>query len=125
MSEWSDEDKEAVVKAYLDANPTPENSVEIVKQIAKEYERPANGVRIILSNEDVYIKKVVTSTPAAPAAGDKPKRVSKAESIAELTSAITDAGQDPDSEILDKLTGKAAQYFTGVIRGMQSTPEEE
>jgi hypothetical protein len=122
---WTDEEKDAVIKAYLAAEPTGENSVEIVKGIAEEYERPANGVRMILSKANVYVKKEVTPTKATAAEGDKPKRVSKADSIAELTSAITDAGQEPDSEILDKLTGKAAQYFTSVIRGMQSTPETE
>jgi hypothetical protein len=122
---WTDEEKDAVIKAYLAAEPTAENSVEVVKGIAEEYERPANGVRMILSKAQVYIKKEVTATKATAAEGDKPKRVSKAECIAELTSALTDAGQEPDSAILDKLTGKAAQYFTGVIRGMQGNTEEE
>ena len=32
---WDDEKKEAVVEAYKEANPTPETSIEIVKEIAR------------------------------------------------------------------------------------------
>ena len=42
-------------------------------------------------------------------------RVSKAAAVEALAAAITDAGQEADEEILSKLTGKAAQYFTAVI----------
>lgn len=125
MSEpWTDQEKDDVVKAYLAADPTPDNSVEIVKQIAQDFDRPANGVRMILTRADAYIAKAVTSTKTTTAEGDKPKRISKADAIADLTSAIVDAGQEADSEILSKLTGKAAVYFTGVIRGIQGTEEE-
>ena len=38
----------------------------------------------------------------------------------ELSQVIHDAGQTVDEEILDKLTGKAAVYFTGVLKGISS-----
>lgn len=121
MSGWTEEQKNKLIEKYKAANPTPENSMEIVKEIAEGLEdKTANGVRMILMQADVYIKKAAASaTGSGAAAGDssdKPKRVSKADAIAELESAITDAGQEISDEITSKLTGKAAQYFAGIIR---------
>lgn len=114
---WTDELKAQAVEMYEAAEPTPENSMEIVKEIADELEQSANGVRMILTKAGVYVKKA----PAAGAAsGGSSKssgggRVSKADAQAALTAAITDAGQEVDEEIISKLTGKAAQYFTTVL----------
>ena len=58
---WDDEKKAAVIEAYEGADPTPENSMEIVKDLADEYEESPNGVRMILTKAGVYVKK----TPAA------------------------------------------------------------
>lgn len=120
MSDWTPELKQEVIDAYKAANPTSENSMEIVKELAERFEKSPNGVRLILSKAEVYKKKAPgsASTGTTPAAGDKPKRVSKSDAIAELTSAIKDAGQEPDEEILVKLTGKAAQYFSGMFRAI-------
>lgn len=111
---WTDEKKAAVIEAYEQADPTPENSMEIVKEIAEEYEESPNGVRMILTKAGVYVKK----TPAA-GSGEKKAgggtRVSKAAAIEALSAALSDAGQEVDEEIVSKLTGKAAQYFTTVI----------
>mgnify|MGYP000299588729 CR=1 FL=1 len=116
---WTDEQKAEVIARYLDAEPTPENSMEIVAELAEEFEKTPNGVRLILSSANAYVKTGAKSggTASSAASSDKPKRVSKADAIAELTSAIEDAGQPLDEEILSKLTGKAAQYFTSVLRG--------
>jgi hypothetical protein len=38
-------------------NPTPENSMEIVKAIAEEMGQSPNGVRMILTKAGVYVKK--------------------------------------------------------------------
>jgi hypothetical protein len=114
---WDDTKKAEVVKAYEAAEPTPENSVEIVKQIAEDFEESPNGVRMVLTKAGVYIKKGVgaaaTSGGAAKATGGT--RVSKAGAQEALVSAITDAGQEVDEEIVSKLTGKAAQYFAALI----------
>jgi len=54
---WTDELKQEVIDAYLAQDPTPETSMEIVKDIAKEFEQSANGVRMVLSRAEVYVKK--------------------------------------------------------------------
>ena len=110
---WTDEQKEQAVAMYLEAGPTPENSMEIVKEIAEEMEQSPNGVRMILSKAEVYVKKVPTASESKSTGGGT--RVSKAAAIEALTNAISDAGADIDEEILGKLTGKAAMYFTGVL----------
>jgi hypothetical protein len=118
---WTDELKAEVIAKYEGAGPTPENSTEIIKDIAEEIEMSPNGVRMVLVQAGVYVKK----DPGAPATGktktastgDKPARVSKESAIADLTAAIEDAGKTVDADILSKLTGKAAVYFLGVIKG--------
>jgi hypothetical protein len=115
---WTDEQKTAVIEAYKAKNPTAETSVEIVKELATEYEQSPNGVRMVLVQAGVYLKKeasaATTDTKGAkPAEGTK--RVSKESSIAALKAAITAKGATVDDDILDKLTGKAAVYFTAVL----------
>jgi hypothetical protein len=118
---WTDEKKAEVIEAYESADPTPENSMEIVKEIAEQFEESPNGVRMILTKAGVYVKK----TPAAGASKSSGStgggtRVSKAAAVEALTAAISDAGQEVDEEILSKLTGKAAQYFTTVITAINN-----
>ena len=111
---WDDDKKAAVIEAYENANPTPETSMEIVKDIAEEYDESPNGVRMVLSKAEVYVKK----SAAAPAAGGKAAgggRVSKADAQEALIAALESAGAEVDEEIIGKLTGKAAQYFTKVL----------
>lgn len=118
---WTDEDKATAIKMYTDAEPTAQNSAEIVKQIAEHFTTSVNGVRMILTKAEVYIKidKTAGAAKATTADGkEAPKRVSKADAIEELNAAISDAGQEADDEIIAKLTGKAALYFAGVIRGI-------
>jgi hypothetical protein len=109
---WTDEQREEAITQYEDANPTAENSMEIVKEIAEDMEQSPNGVRMILTRAGVYIKKAETS---AKANGGGTARVSKAASQESLTAAIEDAGQTADQEIISKLTGKAAVYLTEII----------
>ena len=40
---WTDESKAEAVESYTDANPTPETSMEIVKQIADDLGESPNG----------------------------------------------------------------------------------
>ena len=111
---WDQEKKDAVIAAYQEQNPTPENSIEIVKEIAEEYDESPNGVRMILSKAEVYVKKA----PAAPSNGNGGgggTRVSKAAAQEALVTALTDMGAEVDEEIISKKTGKAAQYFTSVL----------
>lgn len=116
---WTDEQKQQVISKYQEANPTPETSTEIIKEIADEMELSPNGVRMVLVQADVYVKKAAagaaTTKPGAKTAEGKAPRVSKEASITALKEAIKAKGQTVDDEILDKLTGKAAIYFTGVL----------
>lgn len=112
MSDWTDELKEQVIEEYENADPTPENSMEIVQELAEKYEKTVNGIRMILSKAGVYVKK--SPAPKAASTKDKPAttRVSKESSIKALTDVINSAGLDLEEEIISKLTGKAAVYFT-------------
>lgn len=119
MSTWTPELKQTVIQKYQDANPTAENSTEIIKDIADEHELSPNGVRMVLMQAEVYVKKA--AGPAAKStgtakAGDGPKRVSKESAIADLKAAIVEAGAPVDDDILSKLTGKAAVYFLSVLQ---------
>lgn len=111
---WTDEDKQAVIDYYTDAEPTAETSIEIVKEIAEEFDQSPNGVRMILTKAGVYIKKAA-ATGGSKAEGTKSTRVSKAAAQEALTDAIVKAGHTADDDIISKLTGKAAQYFTGLF----------
>lgn len=119
MTTWTDELKAKAIEAYEAADPTPETSAEIVVSIAKELGQSPNGVRAILAKAAVYIKatpkKTGTTAASAKKDGTTPK-VSKADCVDALVAAINDIGQEPDMDIIEKLTGKAAQYFTTILR---------
>jgi len=119
---WDDAKKEKAVKLYQEAEPTPETSVEIVKSVADELGETANGVRMILSKAGVYVKAAAATPGAAkkPATGDKAPKVSKEDKIAALSAQISALGLIPDNSILDKLTGKAADYFVTVLSATKS-----
>jgi hypothetical protein len=116
---WTDEQKQQAIEAYKAAEPTPETSTEIIKDIAEDMEQTANGVRMILVQAGVYVKKDATaqspSKGGKATTGDKTPRVSKESQIADLKAAIEAKGAEVDEEILSKLTGKAAAYFTKVL----------
>ncbi|MCP3899159.1 MAG: hypothetical protein GY707_05545 [Desulfobacteraceae bacterium] len=109
MPEWTDELKTEVVEAYKTAKPTPENTMDIVKEIAQDFDATPNGVRSILSKAGEYIKKTTSSS----ASGDKPKstRINKAEAQGLLIELIESRGKEADEDIISKLTGKAAMYL--------------
>ena len=112
MSTWTDETKQEAIDMYVSEEPTPENSMEIVKSIAEQLDQSPNGVRMILTKAGVYVKK----NPAVKASGGTGGgRVSVAAAQEELTNAISDMGQEPDAAIIGKLTGKAAKYFADLL----------
>jgi len=116
---WTDESKAEAVELYTDAEPTPETSMEIVKEIAEQLGESPNGVRMILTKAGVYVKKA-PATGTAKSTGGGSARVSKADAAEALTSALSDAGQEVDADIIDKLTGKASVYFTGVLNNINN-----
>ena len=62
---WTDEKKQEAIDMYVGEEPTPENSMEIVADIAEQLEESPNGVRMILTKAGVYVRK----TPAAKSSG--------------------------------------------------------
>ena len=110
---WTDEKKQEAVDMYTAEEPTPENSMEIVKNIAEELGESPNGVRMILTKAGVYVRK----TPAPKSSGGSTGggRVNVAAAQETLTNAISDAGEEPDVAIIGRLTGKAAMYFATLI----------
>ena len=117
-SMWTDEKKQEAIDAYVSEEPTPENSMEIVKDIAGQMEESPNGVRMILTRAGVYVRK--TPAPSGGSKGGGGGRVSVADAQAAVTSAISDAGQEVDAQIIGKLTGKAANYFANIINNINN-----
>ena len=117
---WTDELKQDVIAKYEAAGPTPDNSTEIIKDIAEEIEMSPNGVRMVLVQAGVYVKKEASSgsskTTSKTGSAEGSKRVSKESAIADLKAAIEAKGAEVDEDILSKLTGKAAVYLLGVIK---------
>jgi transposase-like protein len=119
QSAWTDELKAKVIEMYEQAGPTPESSTEIIKDIAEEIEMSPNGVRMVLVQAGVYVKKdssASSTKTTKTASGEGSKRVSKEDSIAALKAAIEAKGGPIDDDILGKLTGKAAVYFASVLK---------
>lgn len=117
---WTDESKQRAIDLYLEKEPTPENSMEIVKEVAEELGESPNGVRMILSKANVYVKKEAASGSSSKKTTSGAKeggttRVSKEAAHAKLVEAIENRGGNVDLEIISKLTGKAALYLAEVI----------
>jgi transposase-like protein len=115
---WTDESKAEAVEMYTASEPTPDTSMEVVKEIADELGESPNGVRMILTRAGVYVKK----TPASKSTGSSTGggRVSKADAQEALSAALSDAGMEVDDSIISKLTGKAAVYITGIVEKLNS-----
>ena len=112
---WTDEAKAQAVEMYTAEEPTPENSMEIVKEIAAELGESPNGVRMILTRAGVYVKKTPATKSTSSGGGGGGGRVSVADAQQAVRDAISDAGKEADDAIISKLTGKAANYFAGII----------
>ena len=54
-NEWTDELKQQVIEAYEALEPTPETTMDAVKEVANDFDKTANGVRMILSKDSVYL----------------------------------------------------------------------
>jgi hypothetical protein len=108
MSQWTDELKQEVITAYTESNPTPENTTEIIEELATKHEKTVNGIRQILSKAEVYVSKTA-ATSSGSASGTKTARKTKQESLDELSALLVEHGVEADSTIIDKMTGKAAE----------------
>lgn len=112
---WTDESKAKAIEAYTLEEPTPETSMEIVKMIADDMGESPNGVRMILTKANVYVKKSTTSATKVDGSTTSTPRVNKAAAQKQLTEALVDSGIEIDEDIISKLTGKAAIYFALAI----------
>jgi transposase-like protein len=124
-SNWTDEEKKEVIQEYKDRNPTPQNTMDIIKALAEEYDKSPNGVRMILTAAKEYIKKDNGSASKSSGSSEnKPKRVSKQDAINKLVAVFEAQAVEPNMEIIDKMTGKAALYFAEAITEMLGEEEE-
>lgn len=116
---WTDEKKQEAIDMYTSEEPTPENSMEIVADIAEQLEESPNGVRMILTKAGVYVRKTPARSSSNGSSGGG-GRVNVADAQAGLSSALNDAGQDIDEAIISRLTGKAAVYFTNIVNNLNN-----
>ena len=125
---WTDEQREEAKELYLNANPTPETTTEIVKDVAETMGQTANGVRMILNKmDDVYIKAASAKTPSKAGDSDKPKRVSKADSANALIKALEAEAvelSDDDLAVIGRSTGKMTILIKSWIDAIIGEDEE-
>ena len=127
---WDDVKRAKAIADYTGSNPTPTNTQEIIASIAEDLGESVNGVRLILSKAGVYVKQGDTAKPKPTGTktatkADGTAKVTKADSINALVAAIESTGYILDREIVDKLTGKQAIYFTAVIKAASIVTEAE
>ena len=103
--------KEQVIEEYLAGNPTPETTGDLINGLAAKHDKSKNGIVRILVLAQVYVTR--TKQKAETSGTTK---VSKADSLMTLTNLIDANELELDSTVIDKLTGKAAIYWAGVIK---------
>lgn len=116
---WTPELKAECIAQYAERiqefleEDRPHHTLEVIAELSAEYNFTKNSMRGVIQQSDVYVKAAKKE-----AATDKPatKRPNKAQALADLKSAISDGGATVNEELLEKLTGIEAVYFTGVIR---------
>jgi len=125
-SEWTDELRQKAVELYEEGNPTEENTLEVLKSVADTIGKTVNGTRMILIAGGVYIaKSKTTATTTTTSDGKKVVKKSKKESLDDLKGILEDNGAEVDASIVDKLTGKAAEYFHSAIKTIITQTTEE
>ena len=116
IADWNDEGfKNDLKKAYLEAKPTHEANSEILRDLAELFDVSANAIRVFLVRENVYVKQTVEAVSTDNTEVTGTKRVPKEATINKLKKLIEEKGKPVDDAILDKLTGKAAQYIITLI----------
>jgi len=116
---WTEERKQLAVDRYLELDPTEVTSTELVKAVADELGESPNGVRQVLIQAKVYVKKDPAATPTKTTTtktGEGTKRVSKESQIDALKEAILAKGKEVDEDIVSTLTGKAGAYFADLLK---------
>lgn len=126
---WTDELREQCVEFYTEAiekveeDKRPEASSEVVADIRKVIiaetgQTPTvNGIVMILSKAGVYVSQSKRKTATGTKGGG---RRSKADSHADLTSAIEAFNAEYEQDLIDKLTIKQSDMFTAILLQIQS-----
>ena len=135
---WTDEQRDEAKELYLNAKPTPDNTTEIVKDVAETMNQTPNGVRMILNKmkdkdgNSIYIKAAAAKTPSKASGNgsdsDKPKRVSKADTQEALIKALEALGfamSDDEKTMFGRMTGKAMQFFADKFTELNVEEEED
>jgi len=120
---WTPELKAECIAQYAERiaeflpEDQPSHTLAVVAELAIEYGFSNNSMRGVIQQSDSYVK----AAKKEKATSDKPasKRPNKAQSMADLKAAIADAGAEVNEELVEKLTGIEAVYFTSVIRAAQ------
>lgn len=103
--------KEAVIEEYVANEPTPENTTELVNDLAERYDVTPNKVRIHLMQSGVYIKKEAKASSSS--SGEKKStRRTKLVAIEELAEKV---GAEVDVELLSKATIKLIDYIRDAL----------
>lgn len=133
-TQWTDELRAEITDEYIEKMDILGNdgnkSMDIVNEIRESFSNEgktftANAIRLMLmgqrrpTEEDseglVYIKKTAAVATKGTTSGGSAK-LSKADAQQQLKTVISAINPElANDEIIDKMTGKAAQYFTGVI----------
>lgn len=120
---WTPELKAEAISQYVERineflpEDRPSHTLEVIAELATEYGFTKNSMRGVIQQSEHYVKaaKKVAATSEKPAS----KRPNKAQALAELKAAIADGGAAVNDELIEKLTGIEAVYFTQVIRHIQ------
>lgn len=120
---WTPELKAEAISQYVERineylpEDQPAHTLEVIAELAASYGFTKNSMRGVIQQSEHYVKaaKKVTATSEKPAS----KRPNKAQALAELKAAIVDGGAEVNDELIEKLTGIEAVYFTQVIRHIQ------
>ena len=120
---WTPELKAEAISQYVERineylpEDQPSHTLEVIAELAASYGFTKNSMRGVIQQSEHYVKaaKKVAATSEKPAS----KRPNKAQAMAELKAAIVDGGAEVNDELIEKLTGIEAVYFTQVIRQIQ------
>lgn len=121
---WTEEKRNLVIAEYVDTmqneyetdEERAASTMEVVAELAEKHGETVNGVRNVLTKADVYIRKQAATKASTASSGGTAKRINKADALQELQNTI--GSIDPelvDAELISKLTGKVAAYFTGIL----------
>ena len=131
---WTPELEQEAIAMYIerieayDEDKRPDVTTEVTQGVADELGFKLNSVRARLAKakrpdgSDVYVRKVKAKTASASSSTTGNKRVSKADAQAALVNALKAVGapiSDELTEIIEKLTGKAAQALADSLTAIE------